>query len=433
MTSPRLFPTSEALFARAQTLLPGGVSSPVRAFKSVGGTPLFMQRGEGPYLFDVDGHRYTDLVLSFGPLIHGHAHPEIVAALQDTATRGTTFGAPTGGEIALAEAIQRFMPGMEKIRFVSSGTEATMSALRVARAATGRSLILKFDGHYHGHADGLLAKAGSGVATLGLPDSPGVPESVARHTLVIPFNDVQALTAAFAEHGTALAACIVEPVAGNMGLILPKPSFLETLRALTEASGALLIFDEVMTGFRVHPGGAQAAYGVAPDLTCLGKIIGGGLPVGAYGGRADLMALVAPEGPVYQAGTLSGNPLAMAAGLATLRLLETTDAHEKAAYAAMFFVERLTEIAHERSIPLTAQSAGSMFGFFFTDQPVWDYADARASNTAHFRAFHRACLQNGVYLPPSPFEACFTGSVHQGDVLSATADAFRSAMQALEV
>jgi glutamate-1-semialdehyde 2,1-aminomutase len=418
---------SDALFATARGLMPGGVSSPVRAFKSVGGTPRFIERGEGPYLVDVDGNRYIDYVLSFGPLLLGHAPEAVTEALVRQAALGTSFGAPSPLEVELAEAIRERVPSMERLRFVNSGTEGAMSAARAARAFTGRNVLVKFDGCYHGHADFLLVKAGSGVATLGLPDSPGVPAAVTADTRVVPYNDLDALEDLLRREGGAVAAILVEPVAGNMGLVRPAEGFLPGLRRLADQYGALLVFDEVMTGFRVHPGGAQALYGVRPDLTVLGKVIGAGLPVGAYGGRADVMALVAPDGPVYQAGTLSGNPLAMAAGLALLRAAEASGAWEAAAEASRQTAEAVARAAEASGVPVQTDHVGAMFGFFLSEAPVTDYASAARSDKVFFARLHAALLERGVYLPPSPFEACFTSSAHTPEVVAEAAEAFRGA------
>jgi glutamate-1-semialdehyde 2,1-aminomutase len=403
---------SERLYAEACRVLPGGVSSPVRAFRGVGGTPRFLARGSGAWVEDVDGNRYLDLVLSWGPLILGHAHPEVVEAVAEAAARGTTFGAPTELEVRLAERVVATFPSLEMVRFVSSGTEAAMSAVRLARAATGRQAIVKFEGCYHGHADPLLAAAGSGVATLGLPDSPGVTAGTVADTFTAPFNDLAAVEALMAARPGEIAAVLVEPVAGNMGVVPPDPGFLQGLRAATRRAGALLVLDEVMTAWRVHPAGAQALYGVQPDLTLLGKVVGGGLPAAAYGGRRDLMEQVAPAGPVYQAGTLAGNPLAMAAGLATLDVLARPGIWERAERWAACAAEVLARGAARAGIPLRVQRVGTMLTPFFTDTPVTNYAEARRTDRAAYAAFFHAMLDAGVYLAPSAFEAAFTSAAH---------------------
>jgi glutamate-1-semialdehyde 2,1-aminomutase len=403
---------SERLFAAAQRVLPGGVNSPVRAFRSVGGIPRFIARGEGAALIDADGNRYVDLVLSWGPLILGHAHPEVLAAVVAAAERGTTFGAPTELEVRLAERVVATFPSLEMVRFVSSGTEALMSAVRLARAATERRLIVKFDGCYHGHADSLLAAAGSGVATLGLPDSPGVTPATVADTLVVSYNDLAGVEALFSARGSEIAAVLVEPVAGNMGVVPPLPGFLQGLRAVTRRHGALLVFDEVMTGWRVHPQGAQVMYGIDPDLTCLGKVVGGGLPAAVYGGKRDLMELIAPSGPVYQAGTLSGNPLAMAAGLATLDVLARPGVWQRAADWAAQAASTIAAAAARVGVPLTVQRVGTMFTPFFTEGPVRTFAEAKRADAQAYGRFFHAMLESGVYLPPSAFEAAFTSAVH---------------------
>jgi glutamate-1-semialdehyde 2,1-aminomutase len=422
---------SAVLFQEAQTLFPGGVNSPVRAFRAVGGDPRFMARGDGAYLEDVDGRRYVDYMMSWGPLILGHAHPAVVAAIAETAARGTSFGAPSPLEVELARGVRRLVPSLERLRFVNSGTEATMSALRVARAFTNRAKIVKFEGCYHGHADCLLVRAGSGVATLGLPDSPGVPAGAAQDTLVAPYNNLAAVERLFARHPGAIAAVIVEPVAGNMGVVPPAEGFLEGLRKLTVAHGALLVFDEVMTGFRVHLGGAQALYGVRPDLTTLGKVIGGGLPVGAYGGRRDIMELVAPAGPVYQAGTLSGNPLAMAAGIATLEALGRSGVWDGIARTAEALERRLAAAAAAARVPVRINRVGTMLTVFFSDRPVTDWATAKACDTTRFARFFRALLADGVYWVPSQFEAAFLSAAHGPIELDVTEAAARRAFAAL--
>ncbi len=412
------------LFRQAQELLPGGVDSPVRAFRAVGGQPLFIERGAGPHLIDVDGNRYIDYVLSWGPLILGHAHPDVVDAIRQAADKGTSYGAPSPLEIDLALLVRKFIPNLEMLRFVNSGTEATMSALRLARAFTKRDKIIKFEGCYHGHADMLLVQAGSGVATLGLPDSPGVPADTVKDTLVARFNDIESVEVLFDKFPEQIAAVIIEPVTGNMGVVPPVPGFLEGLRKITEKHGALLIFDEVMTGFRVHPGGAQALFGIRPDLTALGKVIGGGLPVGAYGGRRDIMELIAPAGPVYQAGTLSGNPLAMAAGSATLTWLEQ---HPHVWLEMETRVTRLSagirSAAEMAGIPLTGYQIGTMFSAFFTETPVKDWPTAKTSDTGLFGRFFQGMLARGVYLAPSQFEAGFMSAVHDDAAIDHTVEA----------
>jgi glutamate-1-semialdehyde 2,1-aminomutase len=408
---------SQVLFSKARQLMPGGVNSPVRAFRAVGGDPVFIASGKGSTLTDIDGKKYIDYVLSWGPLILGHAHPEVVEAIVQAAEAGTSFGACTPREVELAERIIEAYPSMEKVRLVNSGTEATLAALRVARAATGRDKILKFEGCYHGHGDSLLVKAGSGVATLGLPDSPGVPRALAELTVTVPFNDPAALEQAFEVHRHELAAAIIEPVVGNMGCVPPRPGFLDQLRALTREQGTVLIFDEVMTGFRVTYGGAQKLYKVDPDMTTLGKIIGGGLPVGAYGGKAPLMDLVAPAGPVYQAGTLSGNPLAVAAGLKTLEILRRPGIYERLSSLTTRLTTGLIGEAARQGVELTVNSSGSMFTAFFTPNPVNDYASAKKADTAAYGVFFRPLLEAGVYFPPSQFEAAFVSTAHsEGDV-----------------
>ena len=411
---------SHEVFQRSLRYLAGGVDSPVRAFRAVGGEPVVIARGEGPYVYDVDGNRYIDYVCSWGPLILGHAHPAVVEAVRRAAERGTSYGAPTEAEADLAQLIVEAMPSIELLRFVNSGTEATMSALRLARAFTGRDKIVKFEGCYHGHADGLLVQAGSGVATLGLPDSPGVPASYAQETLVARFNDAPSVETLFDRQGDAIAAVIVEPVAGNMGVVPPQPGFLEALREITRRAGALLVFDEVITGFRVAYGGAQQLYGLKPDLTTLGKVIGGGLPVGAYGGRSDIMRKVAPLGPVYQAGTLSGNPLAVAAGLAMLR-------HLKAHPETYTRLERRTgELCAAAPQGITVNRAGSMFTFFVTPEPVTDFQSAKRSDVARFAEFFHWMLDRGVYLPPSQFEAAFVSAAHTEEDIHRTVEAVRA-------
>jgi glutamate-1-semialdehyde 2,1-aminomutase len=415
---------SERLFARAQELIPGGVNSPVRAFRAVGGVPRFIARGQGAYLWDVDGNRYIDYVLSWGPLALGHAHPAVVEALSAAIGRGTSYGAPTEVESQLAELVIATVPSIEMIRFVNSGTEATMSALRLARAYTGRDKIIKFAGCYHGHADLLLAQAGSGVATLGLPDSPGVPASVVADTLTVEYNDLAAVEALFAEHPQQIAAVIVEPVAANMGFVLPTEGYLARLQALCRQNGALFILDEVMTGFRVAPGGAQALWGLDPDLTCLGKVIGGGLPVGAYAGKREIMKLVAPSGPVYQAGTLSGNPLAMTAGLATLQALLEPGVFEAMAQMTARLVVDIEDAARSAGVPLQVGQVGSMFGYYFLKAPdgvITDYRSAKAyADTERYARYFHAILERGVYIAPSQYEAGFMSASHSEADIAAT-------------
>jgi glutamate-1-semialdehyde 2,1-aminomutase len=405
---------SRQLQLRAERFLPGGVDSPVRAFRAVGGDPPFVTHAEGAYLFDADGNRYLDFFGSWGPMILGHAFPPVVDAIQQAAAKGASFGASTAAEADLAEMVTRCFPSVEKLRFVSSGTEACMSAIRLARGFTGRNFVVKFEGCYHGHSDAMLVKAGSGVATLGIPGSAGVPAETAMHTLALPFNDLDAVRAVFAARPNEIACVIVEPVVGNAGTILPAPGYLKGLREITAEFGALLVLDEVMTGFRVSLGGAQQVYGIRPDLTTLGKIIGGGVPCGAFGGRADVMEFLAPLGPVYQAGTLSGNPLAMAAGIATLRHLIT---HEEDVYAGLekttaAIADGVGMVAREAGIPMTVNRVGSMFTWFFTDRPVTDFASAGSSDAVSFGRFHRAMLDAGVWLPPSQFEAAFVSTAH---------------------
>jgi glutamate-1-semialdehyde 2,1-aminomutase len=422
---------SKALFARALKRIPGGVNSPVRAFRSVGGEPRFIKSGRGARVVDADGKSYIDYVGSWGPLILGHGAAPVREALRKQIDLGTSFGASTEQEIVLAEMICKAFPSIEKVRLVNSGTEAVMSAIRVARAFTGRNKILKFDGCYHGHADGLLVKAGSGVVTLGLPDSPGVPPQYSALTISAPYNDPETFERALACNRAEIAAVIVEPVAGNMGTVPPAKGFLQRLRKLTREDGALLIFDEVMTGFRVAYGGAQQLYGVKPDLTCLGKIIGGGLPVGAYGGKREIMSWVAPEGPVYQAGTLSGNPLAVAAGIATLTALRKPGTYRRLEQTTAGLVEGLRSAAAVRRIPVQINRVGSMFTVFFTSTPVSDFATAKTSDTARYGKFFRSLLEQGIYLAPSQFEACFVSLAHSIKDVNATIRAARAAFEAL--
>jgi glutamate-1-semialdehyde 2,1-aminomutase len=420
---------SEKLFAKANTLFPGGVNSPVRAFRGVGGTPRFIARGRGSHMIDVDGNDYVDYVLSWGPLIVGHCHAEVMREVQDAMKDGTSYGAPSPREIQLAELVRERMPWVEKMRFVSSGTEATTSAIRVARGFTGRDDVVKFDGCYHGAGDSLLVKAGSGVETLGLPDSPGVPADLAKHTLTLPFNDLAAVERLLAERGGKIAAVILEPVVGNMGVLVPRPGYLEGVLAACRKAGALLIVDEVMTGFRVSSGGACGLYGIRPDLVTFGKVIGAGLPVGAFGGRADVMDRVAPAGPIYQAGTLSGNPMAMAAGFATLRLM-TPAAYEKLDRTAAALADGLARAAADANVPVQVNRVGSMLTVFFSERPVFDAASARACSTKRFGVFFHALLDGGVYFPPSQFEAAFLSTAHTQDDVDLTLRAARVAFAA---
>jgi glutamate-1-semialdehyde 2,1-aminomutase len=419
----------ERLFDEAKLLLPGGVNSPVRAFGGVGGTPIFFEKGRGAIVSDADGREYVDYLGSWGPLIVGHTHPRVVAAICDQAGKGATFGAPTELETELARRVVKLVPSCEKVRFVSSGTEATMSAIRLARAATDRCGIIKVEGCYHGHVDSLLVKAGSGVLTLGIPGSPGVPPDLASLTLTIPFNDPGALERALEEHGKGIACLIVEPVAGNMGVVPPKPGWLQAARDLTKKHGVLLILDEVMTGFRVAPGGAQALYGVTPDLSCFGKVIGGGLPVGAYGGRSDLMDRIAPAGPVYQAGTLSGNPLAMRAGIETLDILAEAGTYERLETISARLAAGLAAAAQEAGIPAVVNRVGSMLTGFFTSGPVVDYQTAARSDTKRYARFFHAMLARGVYLAPSQFEAAFVSTAHDEALVDGTIAAAADAMK----
>ncbi|MCJ7515504.1 MAG: glutamate-1-semialdehyde 2,1-aminomutase [Dehalococcoidia bacterium] len=418
---------SKQLFEEAQRYLPGGVDSPVRAFKAVGGTPLFIKRGRGSRLYDEDGNEFIDYVGSWGPLILGHAHPRVVKAIKKAAEHGSSFGAPTQLETTLAKLISDAMPSIEMMRFVNSGTEATMSAIRLARAFTGRSKIVKFAGCYHGHSDGLLAKAGSGMATLGIPSSPGVPAAVTADTLVAPYNNMEAVERLFNDFASDIAAVIVEPIAGNMGVVLPKPGFLEGLRSLTRQHRALLIFDEVITSFRVAYGGAQQLYKITPDLTCLGKIIGGGLPVGAYGGRRDIMQMVAPSGEVYQAGTLAGNPLAMTAGIETITILKERSAYQELDKKSALLEKGIIKAASKADVKIQLPRIGSMFTVFFATDPVTDYETAARADTKLYARFFHQMLSQGIYLPPSQFEAAFVSTAHTDEDIQSTIDAVEKA------
>lgn len=422
---------SRAAYEDAKRVIPGGVNSPVRAFKSVGMTPVFIERGQGSKVYDIDGNEYIDYIASWGPLILGHAHPQVVEALRETAEKGTSFGAPTELETKMAELVCERVPSVESVRMVNSGTEATMTALRLARGYTGRSKIVKFEGCYHGHADSLLIKAGSGVATLALPDSPGVPESVAANTLTVPYNDIDSLKLVFEKFGEEIAAVIVEPVAGNMGVVPPAPGYLQSLRDLTNEWGSLLIFDEVMTGFRVHKHCAQGLYDIDPDLTCLGKVIGGGLPVGAFGGKREIMEQMAPGGPVYQAGTLSGNPLAMAAGYTTLQLLGEPGVYEELERKSARLEEGMAANAREAGIPIVINRVGSMVCPFFTDEAVTDYASAARSDLDRFKTYFSHMLDNGVFVAPSQFEGMFVSLAHSDEDIERTLEAHRLALKKL--
>ncbi|RAM48597.1 MAG: glutamate-1-semialdehyde-2,1-aminomutase [Hapalosiphonaceae cyanobacterium JJU2] len=422
---------SQEIFAAAQNLMPGGVNSPVRAFKSVGGQPIVFDHVKGAYIWDIDGNQYIDYVGTWGPAICGHAHPEVIAALHEALEKGTSFGAPCVLENVLAEMVIDAVPSMEMVRFVNSGTEACMAVLRLMRAFTGREKIIKFEGCYHGHADMFLVKAGSGVATLGLPDSPGVPKSVTSSTLTAPFNDLEAVKALFEENRDQIAGVILEPVVGNAGFIPPDTGFLEGLRELTHEHGALLVFDEVMTGFRISYGGAQEKFGITPDLTTLGKVIGGGLPVGAYGGRRDIMSMVAPAGPMYQAGTLSGNPLAMTAGIKTLELLQKAGTYEYLEQITKKLANGLLQVAQETGHSACGGSISAMFGLFFTAGPVHNYEDAKKSDLAKFARFHRGMLEHGIYLAPSQFEAGFTSFAHTEEDIDTTLEAAKDVMSQL--
>tara|TARA_Y100001970_G_scaffold279784_1_gene387716 strand:+ start:3570 stop:4871 length:1302 start_codon:yes stop_codon:yes gene_type:complete len=423
---------SKEIFESALDLMPGGVSSPVRAFKSVNGQPIVFDRVKGPFAWDVDGNRYIDYIGSWGPAICGHAHPEVVSSLQGALEKGTSFGAPCELENQLAEKVINAVPSVEMVRFVNSGTEACMAALRLIRAFTGRDKVIKFDGCYHGHADMFLVKAGSGVATLGLPDSPGVPRTTTSNTLTAPYNDLEAVKKLFEENPDAIAGVILEPVVGNAGFITPEPGFLEGLRELTTENGSLLVFDEVMTGFRISYGGAQEKFGVTPDITTLGKVIGGGLPVGAYGGRKDIMSMIAPAGSVYQAGTLSGNPLAMTAGIKTLELLEQEGTYEKLDSITKRLIEGIIQAGQNNGIPICGGSINAMFGFYLCEGPVRNFEDAKNTNSELFSKLHRSMLEKGIYLAPSAFEAGFTSLAHSGEEIDKTIQAFEETFASLK-
>ena len=422
---------SEQLFKRASQSIAGGVNSPVRAFRAVGGTPVFFSRAEGPYLYDADGKQYIDYIGSWGPMIAGHANPRVLQAVRDAIENGLSFGAPTAIETEMAELVKSFFPSMERLRFCSSGTEATMSAIRLARGFTGRDTIVKFEGCYHGHSDSLLVKAGSGALTFGVPSSPGVPADLAKHTMNLPFNDLTAATKFFEKQGDSIACVIIEPITGNMNMILPQPGYLEGLRALCDQYGVVLIFDEVMTGFRVAMGGAQALTGIRPDLTSLGKIIGGGMPVGAFGGRQDIMDMLAPLGPVYQAGTLSGNPVAMAAGIATLSELSQPGFYDALNAATERFVSGMVSVASDAGVSIQGVSRGGMFGLFFADQPVNSFAEVTACDEEVFKRFFHLMLDRGIYLAPSMYEAGFVSSKHSESVINTTLAAAKEAFGAL--
>ncbi|TCP54771.1 glutamate-1-semialdehyde 2,1-aminomutase [Tumebacillus sp. BK434] len=422
---------SKAAFAEAKQIIPGGVNSPVRAFRGVKGDPVFIERGFGSKMVDIDGNEYIDYCLSWGPLILGHAHPDVISAVQEMAVKGTSFGAPTELETEMAQLVTQIMPSIEVVRMVNSGTEATMSALRLARGYTKRNKILKFEGNYHGHADSLLIKAGSGVATLGLPDSPGVPESVASNTLTVPFNDIESLKRAFESFGEDIAAVILEPIAGNMGCVLPKDGYLQEVRNITKQYGALLIFDEVMTGFRAAYGGVQSLYNIEPDLTTLGKVIGGGLPVGAYGGKREIMEMIAPAGPIYQAGTLSGNPLAMTAGLVTLKKLGEPGAYERLESMGKRLVEGFLATGKELGIPVTGAYVGGMMGTFFSEQEVVNYDTAKQCDLDRYAKYFHEMLKRGVYLAPSQLEAGFLSLAHTDADIDRTLEASRESMKQL--